>query len=162
MIDVLNEDRMFEMANIRGKRVKNPKRLNFSFYFSSKDGNSHSIRVKPVFNPEKLIISKCGVLELHGDWEYTPGSDDKSVSNKDIAKMKEFFRKYLVLFCMVWDEQLTDGELEDYLLGLISWEELLSGITFYTEYSKELSEISDVESLESFCREHKLVNMYGN
>lgn len=162
MLEVKTEDCLFEMSNVRGKYVKNPQKLKFSFYFSSKDGNSHGIRVKPMFNSEKLIKSKCGTLSLHTDWKFVPGSDDKSVSAKDIKQMKDFFRKYLVLFCMVWEEQLTDGELEDYFVGTITWDELLSGISFYDKYEKELKEITSVEDLEVFCRDDQLVNFQGN
>ena len=69
----LNEKEvLFEMSNMRGRYVKNPHKLNFSFYFSSKDAVEgkdlvHGLRVKPVFNPEKISVSKVGTLKLHGD-----------------------------------------------------------------------------------------------
>ena len=82
-----NED-IFAMSNIRGRYVVNPNKLDFSFYFSPGSGVDHSIRVKPVFNPEKLKLSMTGTLKLCDDWEYVRGKDDSSVSEKDIRKMK--------------------------------------------------------------------------
>lgn len=76
------------MSNVRGKYVKRPSSLPFSFYFSPSDGVIHGIWVKPVFDPERSTISKAGTLKLCDDWEYTPGKDDKSVNDKDICKMK--------------------------------------------------------------------------
>ena len=56
-----------------------------------------------MFNPEKLLKSKVGNLKLCDDWEYLHGVDDDHVDNKDIRKMIAFFKKYIVLFRMVWD-----------------------------------------------------------
>ena len=91
-----NMELLFEMANIRGKSVKIPHRLNFSFYFSPKDAVEskdicHGLRVKPLFDPEKMSIDKAGTLKLHGDWKYIPGSDDKNIGTKAIKEMKNFF-----------------------------------------------------------------------
>ena len=75
---------LFEMSNIRGKYVKVPHKLDFSFYFSPKNAVAntdiaHGLRVKPVFNPEKMSINKAGTLKLHSDWKYIPGEDDTKV-----------------------------------------------------------------------------------
>lgn len=158
----LEEDYLLEMANIRGKHVKNPGMLDFSFYLSSKGGVNHSIRVKPVFNPEKLKISETGILKLSDDWEFTPGKNDTDVSAKQIREMKQFFRDRIVLFCMVWDEQMQDGILEDYLTGRCSFQEMIEDINFYDDYKDEMDSISSVEELEKFCRKNNLVNFYGN
>lgn len=79
-----NSDYIFAMSDVRGRYVKQPNKLPFSFYFSPSDGVAHGIRVKPVFNPERLILNKTGTLKLCDDWEYAPGKDDKFVSDKDI------------------------------------------------------------------------------
>ena len=42
-------EKLMEMANLRGKQVKTDN-IDFSFYFSSKAGNSHSIRIKICWN----------------------------------------------------------------------------------------------------------------
>lgn len=156
----INEDNyMIEMANMTGNRVKVPYTLPFSFYFLSGSGINHSIRVKPVFNSEKLIKSKTGTLKLCDDWKYTPGKEDINISQKQINEMKEFFRTYLVLFCMVWDEQLTEDIVQDYFKGEIEFYELVENIDFYTD---KMSLLTTVEELEKYCRDNKLVNFYGN
>ena len=150
------------MSNARGKYIVIPGKLPFSFYFSSGVGVSHPIRVKPMFNPEKLIQSKTGTLKLCDDWEYVPGEDDGNVKGQDIKKMKQFFRRYMVLFAAVWDEQLQDSTLQDYFYGRIGFNEMLQDLEFYNNYADELDNINTVEDLEQFCRDNKLVNLYGN
>lgn len=156
------EDYLLEMSNVRGRYVKHPSELPFSFYFSSGVGVQHSIRVKPVFNPEKLKRSETGTLKLSDDWEYIPGPNDKDVSQSEIEKMKSFFKDYIVLFCAVWDEQMQDATLQDYLVGNIMFDTLLQDLDFYEEYENELQQIHDVSTLDKFCRENNLVNFYGN
>lgn len=157
------------MSNVRGIYVKNPHELNFSFYFSGKKGD-HEIRVKPLFNNRRMISSKAGTLMLHSDWKFIPGKDDKKVDSKDIEAMKEFFRKYLVFFCMVWDEQLPDPELADYFEGRVDLFELLEQFEDYdkikdfVEKKKEDnspdSEI--IKELTDYCKKNKLVNFRNN
>lgn len=156
------EDYLLEMSNVRGRYVKHPSELPFSFYFSSGVGVQHSIRVKPVFNPEKLKRSETGTLKLSDDWEYIPGPNDKDVPQSEIEKMKSFFKDYIVLFCAVWDEQMQDATLQDYLVGNITFDMLLQDLDFYEEYENELQQIHDVSTLDKFCRENNLVNFYGN
>lgn len=153
---------IFAMSNVRGRYVVNPEQLDFSFYFSSGAGVDHSIRVKPVFDPEKLKVSLTGTLKLCDDWEYEPGPNDIKVSQKRINRMKQFFRQYLVLFAAVWDEQMQDATLEDYFKGQISFNEMLQDLSFYEDYSEELDTIDNVQDLEVFCIDNDLVNMYGN
>lgn len=62
-----NPDSVMCMSNVRGKYVVHPGLLKFSFYFSANDGYSHGIRVKPVFNPEKMLLSMVGSLKLCDD-----------------------------------------------------------------------------------------------
>ena len=156
------EDYLIEMSNVRGRYVKQPYQLPFSFYFSSGAGVPHSIRVKPVFNPEKLKRSETGTLKLCDDWEFTPGVNDGSVATTLVQEMKSFFKKYIVLFCAVWDEQMQDAVLQDYFLGNIEFDEMIQDLDFYGRYKDELLNIHDIESLEKFCRENNLVNLYGN
>ena len=150
------------MSNVRGKYVQNPSVLPFSFYFSSGSGVTHSIRVKPMFNPDKLKSSLVGTLKLSDDWAYTPGINDHNITTKQINEMKAFFRKYLVLFCAVWDEQMQDAVLSDYFQGRASFHDVLEDLDFYEEHEAELNDIHTVEELETFCRQFGLVNMYGN
>lgn len=106
---VESEDAIFGMTNVRGVNVvTEPYGLDFSFYFSSKEGVPHGIRVKPIFDPSKMRKNLAGNLELHGDWKYTPGENDRKVSHSKMLRMIDFFRKYKVLFAAVWEEQLVD------------------------------------------------------
>ena len=152
-------DYMIEMANVLGRKVKVPNKLPFSFYFSGRRNGEHSIRVKPVFNSNDLNPSIVGTLKLCDDWEFIPGDNEKHISKSDVNEMKDFFRNYLVLFCMVWDYQLREDVVQDYLRGLIDFSELLEEIKFYTE---DMNTISTIKELEDYCRENNLVNFYGN
>ena len=153
---------IFAMSNVRGKYVKNPHRLPFSFYFSSGAGVSHGPRVKPMFNESKLISSMTGTLKLCDDWNFVPGINDKDVKADKISNMKEFFRNNIVLFCAVWDEQMQDATLEDYFKGDITFQEMVADLDFYEKYRDDLVKISNVSQLDEFCRKNQLVNFYGN
>ena len=82
--------------------------------------------------------------------------------------MMDFFHTYHVLFCAVWDGNLSDAVLEDWFRGEITWDALIEQFDFYEEYSdkwKEFqSKVSDktklpVEILTDFCRKYQLVNL---
>lgn len=153
---------IFAMSNVRGKYVKNPHSLPFSFYFSSGTGVSHGPRVKPMFNESKLISSLTGTLKLCDDWNFVPGINDKDVKADKISDMKDFFRNNIVLFCAVWDEQMQDATLEDYFKGDITFQEMIADLDFYEKYRDDLVKISNVSQLDEFCRKNQLVNFYGN
>ena len=139
-----------------------PCALPFSFYFSPGVGAQTCIRVQPVFNPKRLIMSETGFLQLCDDWTFIPGRGDQGFSPDAAQEMKAFFRQYIVLFCAVWDEQMQDAVLQDYFEGRIGFDEMLQDLDFYDGYKDEFSRIHDIQSLESFCREKGLVNLYGN
>ena len=62
-------ENIYGMSNVRGNRIRvYPGMQPFSFYFSEKSDN-HGIRVKPLFNPDKVHISEAGTLKLCDDWE---------------------------------------------------------------------------------------------
>ena len=73
--------------------------------------------------------------------------------------MKDFFRTYKVLFAAVWEEELQEYALEDYLRGLCSWEDMMHEFEFYEEYHQELDQIQNCEELESFVRENNIFSM---
>ncbi len=152
-------DNVLGMSNVRGCKVKVPHELPFSFYFSPRQ-SSHAIRVKVLFNPNKMIPDKLGVLELHGDWKYTPGSDDKKISKKMIQKMKQFFMDYKVLFAAVWELLLPEDVVEDYFRAIIDFSDLLAEFEFYEDYKQELNKIQSIKELESFVRKNNLFNMW--
>ena len=156
---------LFEMSNIRGKYVKVPHKLDFSFYFSPKNVVAdkdavHGLRVKPVFNPEKMSISKAGTLKLHSDWKYIPGEDDTDVSSKQIKEMCNFFKTYKTLFAAVWEEVLPQDALYDYLRGTITFKELLTEFDFYANYKEELADVNSIEELTDFVRINNLFNLW--
>lgn len=162
---VIDENMLFEMSNIRGKYVKNPHRLDFSFYFSPKDAVEgkdicHGLRVKPIFNPEKMDIQSAGTLKLHGDWKYIPGTGDISVSNKKVKEMKQFFTDYKILFAAVWEKVLPPDSLYDYFRDTITFSELLQELDFYEDYKEVLSYVTNVIELNMFVKEHNLFNTW--
>ena len=159
---IQQKDSVLAMSNIRGRYVQNPGKLPFSFYFSSGSGVNHGPRVKPMFNLERLIYSLTGTLELCDNWEYVPGKDDKNIDKTSVRSMKKFFKDNIVLFCLVWDEHMQDGILEDYFKGDITFNQMLQDLDFYSEYQANLDAIQSVQELEDFCRVTGLVNLYGN
>lgn len=160
-----NVESIFAMSNIRGRYVRVPKPLNFSFYFSPKDAVEskeivHGLRVKPLFNPEKMSIDKAGTLKLHGDWEYIRGEDDKDVSSKDVRNMINFFVEYKTLFAAVWEKELAPDSLYDYFRGVISFSELIQEFEFYTDYSEELDTTNDVRDITDVVRKYNIFNLW--
>lgn len=151
-------DDIFGMSNIIGNRVKTDN-IDFSFYFSIKK-SSHAIRVKVAFNYNRVNIDDFGTLELHGDWEFTPGKNDKNVSGKQVRQMKEFFRKYKVLFAAVWEQRIYESFISEYFFGTITFPELLQEFDFYEDYSTEINEILSIDELEHFVRENNIFNMW--
>ena len=156
---VRSSDDIMCMANLLGKDARVPRQLPFSFYFSTKNA-VHGIRVKPMFNPEKMSIELAGTLKLCDDWEYIPGRDDGNVSGREIRKMKAFFRKYKVLFCAVWCGAVQETPVTDYFRALKTFHDLLMDFDFYEDYKSDMDEIETVEELEEFVREKSLFNMY--
>lgn len=152
------ENDIFCMSNLRGKDIKIEK-LPFSFFFSERE-SSHAIRVKPVFNPNKISKSSFGTLELHGDWKYTPGPDDKNVSQKQIQEMKNFFKKYKVLFAAVWEGVLPEVPLQNYFQNYIDLSELITEFDFYESYKEDMDNIDNIEQLEEFVRKYNIFNMW--
>lgn len=147
------------LSNVVGKYVKVPHELKFSFNFSDQCGWGDDIRVRPEFNSKRLLTIYTGKLELHGDWKFTPGVNDRDVPEEDIEEMKAFFKEYIVLFCMVWDFQLDAYPVQAYFHGWFELCELIKEIDFY---SKEMDNISSIKELEEYCRKNGLVNFYGN
>ena len=94
-----DEDLLMEMANLRGKDVK-IEDINFSIYFSPKQTDQHSIRIKVLWNRERMNSGNFdGVLYLHGDYEYkqNPNADNKP-DMYDIFELRYFAKRYKVLF----------------------------------------------------------------
>lgn len=158
----LVQDTIFCMSNIRGDNVVVPNKLTFSFYFSGRYGNVHDIRVKPIFNPSRIIKQNLGTLQLHGNWEFIPGPQDKHIPSSDISNMKAFFRMYFVIFSEVWDLHLSEDIVQDYFRGFATLQDVIQDLDFYEEYSSDLDQITDINSLEQYLVDNSLVNMHGN
>lgn len=72
---------LLEMANLVGKTV-NTDVINFSFYFSDKFVANHGIRVKIIWNRNKMQGDNSGYLELHDDYKYESSNDSKKYQIK--------------------------------------------------------------------------------
>lgn len=169
------KDDIFCMSNMIGKDVKQPHKLPFSFYFSTGDGKSHEVRVQVMFNPDRLRSNLVGTMKLCDDWEFIPGDNDTNIKQNKINRMKQFFRKYLIFFCAVWDNQLDEGALYDYFTGGITIQDLIDEIYIDSDidliddlestygidcYSLDDSKI--IEYLENYCRNNNYINLRDN
>lgn len=150
---------LLEMANIRGKDVKTDK-LSFSFYFSRKDGNSHGIRVKLLFNPNTMRQDVDGYMELHGNYEFILSPNHKNISNKLINEARVFFKKYKVLFAGVWENALDSVDVEDYFKGRVTLKDVIQPVI--EENNKILDVLYNIHTIAEFehaVRKYKLFNM---
>ncbi|MCM1222566.1 MAG: hypothetical protein NC548_49670 [Lachnospiraceae bacterium] len=155
-----SEDAIFSMSNLRGMHVvTEPEGLDFSFYYSSKAEVNHGIRVKPIFNPTKMKRELAGVLELHSGWMYTPGREDTKVSYSRVWRMKDFFRKYKVLFSAVWEEQLSEDAVYLFFTGKYTLHDVITELDCYEDNSYILDSVLDVKTLEKVVRKYNLFNM---
>lgn len=161
--ELLFENYLFEMSNVRGKTIK-IENIDFSFYFSSKEdaNNQHGIRVKISWNREK-VSSKLldGYMELHGEYKYKSRNKPNTIPNeKDKNKAREFFKKYKVLFAAVWEDKLDQNDLVAYLREMINFENLLNNFESITEEQKKLiTQAKDLKDLEMKVRENNIFNM---
>ena len=150
------------MSDVRGRRIKVEPNVNFSFCYSPRN-SSHGPRVKIMPDPDRIRSSEMSNLRLSGDWRFTPNWQSSRMSAKDVADVKEFFRKYLILILIAWECATEDeSSIRDYLEGELSLHEFIQELKFYDEYQNELDTISSVSELEDFCRENDLINMYRN
>ena len=74
--------------------------------------------------------------------------------------MKEFFRKYKVLFAAVWEQRIYESFISEYFFGTITFPELLQEFDFYEEHTTEINEIQSIDELEHFVRENNIFNMW--
>lgn len=153
---------LLEMANLRGNDIKVEPQLPFSFYFSSKSKvhNRHAIRAKILWNPSRSPADADGYMELHGDYEYIPGSHKYRPTAKELKIARDFFKKYKVLFAAVWEEKLDDADVQHYLEGYIDFKNTIN--KFYNISEQEYYEINHCNTLtelEQCIREHNIFNM---
>lgn len=157
---IYSAEEIVAMSNVRGKYVK-VDRIPFSFYYSVKNSN-HGPRVKVTMNAEKLRPMRMSSMKLCDDWNIDRNDQDTEISGKDEKQMKEFFRKYLILFLIVWSDLVSEPELADFMEGRIDLHQFIVDTDFYEDYKEDLNKIDNVADLEAFCRKNNLVNFYGN
>lgn len=154
---------LMEMANAVGNNVKREKNLPFSFFFSSKKAvrGTHGIRVKILWNPAKAPADADGFLELHGDFEYIPGSHKYEPNAKELSIARRFFKKYKVLFSAVWEDVIYDpSQLVMYFYGKISWKELMKQFdTGNSDWNFYIQTTDNIKELEQLVREENMFNM---
>ena len=154
---------LMEMANAIGNNVRREKNLPFSFFFSSKKAvrGTHGIRVKILWNPAKAPADADGFLELHGDFEYIPGSHKYEPNAKELSIARRFFKKYKVLFSAVWEDVIYDpSQLVMYFYGKISWKELMKQFdTGNSDWNFYIQTTDNIKELEQLVREENMFNM---
>lgn len=154
-----NEKPLMEMANLVGKTVKTDK-INFSFYFSDKYGVNHGIRVKIVWNENRMQSDDAGYLELHGDYKYIVSNGSKKIPEREIEKSRQFFKKYKVLFSAVWECEIDPNVLVDYLRSKCSFKDVLLGFDDLSEeHTTEILKAKDINDLERIVRKFNIFNM---
>lgn len=158
----LDEDLLMEMANLRGKDVK-IEDINFSIYFSPKQTDQHSIRIKVLWNRERMNSGNFdGVLYLHGDYEYkqNPNADNKP-DMYDIFELRYFAKRYKVLFAAVWENKLDPNDVEDYFKGRLSFEELLTlFLDLDSDDYDKIQQARNIKELEQIVSENNIFNMW--
>ena len=154
VISGTGDELLFEMSNVLGCYCVTD-HIDFSFFFSRKDGNRHGIRVKIKWNRQRFNGDEDGTLELHGDYKYISSAAAKMVSNKEETSARAFFKKYKVLFAAVWEDVLDQTHLRRFFEGAVSFDGLLQ--FFDVDLSGYL--ITDLNQLEKVVRENNLFNM---
>lgn len=153
---------LMEMANVRGIDFIHNKNLPFSFYFSTKSAvhKTHGIRLKVIWNPSKAPRDADGYMELHGEYTYISGSKKYKPTSKELSILREFCKKYKVLFAAVWEEKLYDMDLVDYFRGNLQFKELLTKFEEVKEKHYYLiNHCKSIEELEKCIRDNKIFNM---
>ena len=157
-----DEDLLMEMANLRGKDVK-IEDINFSIYFSPKQTDQHSIRIKVLWNRERMNSGNFdGVLYLHGDYEYkqNPNADNKP-DMYDIFELRYFAKRYKVLFAAVWENKLDPNDVEDYFKGRLSFEELLTlFLDLDSDDYDKIQQARNIKELEQIVSGNNIFNMW--
>lgn len=114
----------FYVDSIRGKNVKVPHSLNFSFCYTIKENSiNEEFYVGVSFNSNKIDYIDIGILNLN-NWIYVAGKYDENILEKNIIEMKQFFKTYINLFKDVWESKLPSDTLRDYFCGYISYDDL--------------------------------------
>ena len=154
---------IFGMSNMLGKNIKLDGPLSVSFYFGSKHTGvpkggeiPHGVRVKIFPNPEKFRENGSFTMELHGDY----ATSENDLSAKELKIVRNFFKKYKVLFAGAWEECIEEDDITAYLRSRISLQELVQDMPQYDQFKQYLDDVETIEDLESTVRNYNLFNMW--
>lgn len=152
---------LIEMGNVRGNDIKVANRLPFSLFISSKEAvhEAHGIRVKVLWNPNKMTSTPDGQLELHGDYEYKVFSHKYKPTAKELQTLKDFCKQYKVFFSAIWEGRLDATDFVHYLEGLITYPELVSSFDLKGKDYYLVNHCKDVFELEHCVRDNKIFSM---
>ena len=141
---LIHEDMLTEMANVRGKDVEVDD-IDFSFYFSKKN-SSHGIRLKVVWNRERMSGSDDGYIEMHGDYKYVRSSSNSyKPKGWEVDGLRYFCKKWKALFAAVWEQKL---------------DELMQTFEDITDAQyREVNKCRTVRQLEETVRKFNIYNM---
>jgi len=154
---------LMEMANVVGNKVTLEKQLPFSFHFCDKEAvhQQHGIRLKVLWNPSKAPSQADGYMKMHGDYEYVIGSKKYKPTEKEISILRDFCKKYKVLFAAVWEDKLIADDVADYLKGRILWKDLMYCFYNISASMKDLLiHCQNLKDLEYAVRRNKIFNMH--
>ena len=151
---------LMEMSNVLGVDFKFYKNLPFSFFFGSKGmvREQHGIRVKVKWNPQKAPRDADGYIELHGNYKYVQGSHKYTPTQKELNTLREFVKKYKILFAAVWEEVLDSSRLSDFFKGNMSFTELLSKMDLSGRKYYDVNHCKTLSELENCVREKHIFN----
>lgn len=151
MIKIYESDSLMYFANVRGINIKTDD-VNFSFYFSSNNGDPQGISVQICWINNKISNSLIdGYMNLHGDYEYVQSSK-KHIDEENISNAREFFKKYKVLFSAVWEEKLQEDTVQDYFRNMLQIEDICNELNIKAD-------IKTIDELEMYVRSNNLFNM---
>ena len=153
---------LMEMANVVGNDVVLEYRLPFSFHFCNKQAvhQQHGIRLKVIWNPAKAPENADGYIEMHGNYDYVSGSHKYKPDSKEKTFLRDFCKKYKVLFAAVWECKLDSNFLQKYFDGRLKLIELLTKFENVSEKQFYLiNHCKTLEELEECVRKNKIFNM---
>ena len=156
---LIKEDMLTEMANVRGKDVEVDD-IDFSFYFSKRN-SSHGIRLKVLWNRERMSGNDDGYMEMHGDYKYvrTPGSNYKP-KGWEVNGLRYFCKKWKVLFAAVWEQKLDETDVRKYFEGQLTFQELMETFEgIEKKYYAIVKKCNNARQLEEVVREYNIFNM---
>lgn len=156
---LLEEDMLTEMANVRGKDVEVDD-IDFSFYFSKRNPR-HGIRLKVVWNRERMSRDDDGYMEMHGDYKYVMSSP-KAYEPKgwEVSGLRYFCKKWKVLFAAVWEMKLDETDVRKYFEGDIPFSKLMQTFDNITDSQyREVNKCRTVRQLEEVVRKDNIFNM---